>query len=359
MTIQTQKRYSKLSIARTAVFALVISAFPVLSVTRADASPIMGRSVTISNSVGDASGVSYALSTTSALPTTSVVKSVEIKFCTALTGGCVAPAGFSALLSTLASQPTGLGAASGWTVNAATQGSLRIVNASNSTASSGLVSIDWNNAHNPTATNTTFYGIITTYSDSGWSTAIDSGSVALSTATQIQVSLKVDESLSFCAGTSITGQDCSTIAGNLVNLGSGSITNTVTGTSVLAASTNANSGYSISITGNTLTSGLNTIPALASGSSSVKGSKQFGLNLASANTIPAVGAAKSGAGTAIVDPNYATNDNFRFVSGDTVASSVGPTNVNAFTVGYIANIDGITPAGAYTSNLTYTATSNF
>ncbi|PKL31909.1 hypothetical protein CVV43_00465 [Candidatus Saccharibacteria bacterium HGW-Saccharibacteria-1] len=352
-------RITKLKAAKIILFAAVVGAFPLLNITKADAAQLGSRSVTLSSSVGDATGVSYTLAT-SALPTATAVKSVEIKFCTSLTGACVMPAGFSALSSTLdASQPTGLGAASGWTVSAATQGSLRILNAANSTAPSGSVSIRWNGVHNPTASDTTFYGVITTYSDSGWVSPIDAGSVALSTATQIQVALKVDETLTFCTGTSITGQDCSTISGNQVNLGSGSVSATATGTSVIAASTNGNTGYSVSVSGNTLTSGGNTITALQSGGASAKGSKQFGFNLADANTTPAVGSAKSGAGTATAAVNYGINNTFRFKTDEVVASASGPTNGNTFTVGYIANIDGITPVGAYTSSLTYTATSNF
>jgi len=257
------------------------------------------------------------------------------------------------------SQPTGLGAASGWTVNTAAAGSLRLLDAGNVTDPSGAVSIAWNGVHNPTATNTTFYGIITTYSDSAWTTALDTGNVALSTSTQIQVGLSVYETLTFCTGTSITGQNCGSAAGSQVNLGIGSSGSTSTGTSIIAASTNGSTGYSVTVAGTTLTSGANTVTALGSGGTSTIGSSQFGFNLAGANTTPVVGAAESGTGTATASANYGTNNNFRFLTGDTVATAGGPTNANTFTVGYIANIAGITPAGVYTSNLTYTATANF
>jgi len=358
MVIKAYKLISKNKISYLVAAALVAGIFPLLSLTRVDASPIIDRSITLSSSVGDASGITYELKT-AALPTTTAVKSLEVKFCQSLTGACVKPAGFSNTSATLSSQPTGLGATSGWTVNTATDGSLRILNASNATISSGAVNITWGGVHNPTATNTTFYGVITTYSDSAWSSALDTGSVALSTTSQIQVALKVDEMLTFCTGTSITGQNCATASGSQVNLGSGSPSATTTGTSILAASTNGNSGYSIIVNGSTLTSGVNTITPLSTGGASSVGSKQFGFNLADANTTPTVGLTKTGTGTAIADTNYGTNNNFRFASGETVASASGPTNANTFTVGYIANIDGLTPAGVYVSNLTYTATSNF
>lgn len=354
-----QKNHSKRAILRAIVLAIAISVFPFVNMAQVNAAQITGRSVLLSTSVGDASGVTYTL-TTAALPTTgTAVKSVEVKFCDSLIGACIKPTGFSASSSTLASQPTGLGSASGWTVSAATAGSLRILNAANATMPSGAVAITWNSVHNPTATNTTFYGIITTYSDSAWTTVLDTGSVALSTATQIQVALTVNETLTFCTGTSITGQNCATASGSAVNLGAASTTATATGTSIIAASTNGSTGYSVTVAGATLTSGANTITALSSGGASSMGSKQFGFNLADANTTPVVGAAKSGSGTATAPANYGTNNTFRFTSGDTVASASGSTNANTFTVGYIANIDGATPAGVYTSNLTYTATANF
>lgn len=353
------KHRTKLTILRAVVLGIALSVLPFANIAQVNAAAITGRSVVLSNSAGAATGVSYALST-AALPTTGTpVKSVQIQFCTTVSGACTTPTGFTSASSTLASQPTGLGAASGWTVNAATAGSLRILNAANATNPSGAVAITWNGVTNPTATNTTFYGIITTYSDSAWTTPLDTGSVALSTAEQIQVALTVGETLTFCTGTSITGQNCATAAGSLVSLGNGSTTTTATGTSIMAASTNGNSGYSVTVNGATLTSGANTITALTGGAASSIGTKQFGFNLAGANTTPVVGAAVSGTGTGTAAANYAINNTFRLGTGETIASAAGPTNANTFTVGYIANIDGLTAAGAYTTTLTYIATANF
>lgn len=354
------KKPSMFMSTRSILMVAALAAFPILSVVSAGAAPIMDRSVTMSSSAGDASGVTYTLDT-SALPTTgTAVKSIELKICTSLSDGCSStPAGFSSAASTLASQPSGLGAPSGWTVNTATTGSLRISNSGNSTNPSGAVQVVWNGVHNPTANNTTFYGIITTYSDATWTTAIDTGSVALSTSSQVHVTLDVDESLTFCAGTSITGQNCATISGTTVDLGNGTDTSTATGESILAASTNGTTGYSIVVNGSTLTSGSDTIDALSSGDTSVIGTKQFGLNLAAANTVPPVGAVVSGTGTGAPTANYNINNTFRFANGDIIATASGPTNANAYTVGYIANIDGSTAAGVYTTTLTYTATANF
>lgn len=359
MRINT-RRYNKVALLRAIILGAVVGLLPVLNMTQANAAPILGRTLALSTSQADASGVTYTFSTSVALPTTAAVKSVEIQMCNALPpAGCVTPTNFSASGSSLASQPTGLGSATGWTVDASTAGSLRIVNDTNATTTSGVVSIVWNGVHNPQTANTTFYGLVTTYSAVNFTGALDTGVVLFSTSSVVQVALTVNETLTFCTGTSITAQDCGTATGSQVNLGVGSTSSTSTGTSILAASTNGTTGYTISVSGSTLTSGLNTITALASGGASSTNTKQFGFNLAAANTTPVVGASKTGSGTGAAETNYNINNTFRFATGEPVVSATGPTNANTFTVGYIANIDGLTPAGVYTSNLTYTATANF
>ena len=323
------------------------------------AASVTNKKVTVSNSAAGASGVTYTFAS-NALPTTgTAVKSVSIDICDAASGACTntgSSLGFSALSSAIASQPTGLGSASGWTVSAASQYSLRILNASNATTPSGAVQIVWNTVTNPTAANSTFYARVTTYSAAGWTGAIDTGVIAMSTSSLIQVALAVNETLTFCTGTSITGQNCGTITGTSVNLGTGSTTSTNSGTSVFAASTNGNSGYTVTVNGTSLSNGSHTMDTLG-GASSI-GTEQFGLNLV-ANTTPSVGAALSGAGTAAVGPTYATANTFPYSTGSTVASVAVPTNANTFTVSYIANIGGITPPGAYSTYLNYIATANF
>ena len=353
-----KKPQFQIALVRTFIVATVLALVPLANAIKVGATQISSRSVTISTSAGAATGVTYSLST-SALPTSgTAVKSLQVKFCASLPGCASAPAGFSSASSTLASQPSGLGA-SGWSVSNSDSASLRINNSSNSTNPSGSVSVIWSGVTNPAVDNTTFYAIISTYSNANWTGEIDTGSIALSTSTQVQISLTVDETLTFCAGTSITGQNCATVSGNFVNLGHGSTTSTATGSSLMAASTNGSTGYAISISGSTLTSGSDTITALSSGGGSAIGTKQFGINLAGSNTAPAVGQAVSGSGTGAPTINYSTDNNFRFVSGNTIASATGPTNANTFTIGYIANIDGMTPPGVYNTVLTYTATANF
>jgi hypothetical protein len=139
----------------------------------------------------------------------------------------------------------------------------------------------------------------------------------------------------------------------------------------LAASTNAGSGYSITVNGPTLTSGGNSIAAMTSSTAGVRGIGQFGLNL-KANTIttstPAIGTEVAPAangtnyrGQAITD--YNSIDNFKFVSGNAIADSAnggaGGTDAQIFTAAYIVNVSGSQPAGTYTTTLTYICTPTF
>lgn len=352
-----QKRTSiitNIKFIRALVLAVALATVPLLAASQTSAAQITNRKVTIGNST--ASG-STAYTFTFTVPTSSVLQSAAFVACTTASGSCTTPTGFSGA-SAVASQPTNLGDASGWTTTDSTTGELRLSKSGNAAAPTGSQTIVFSSVTNPSTANATFFFRMTTYANANWTGAVDTGVVAASTATQIQVSLDVDEALTFCTGTSITGTNCATATGSTVNLGIGSTTATASGTSILAGSTNGTSGYTITVSGATLTSGANTITALASGAASSIGTKQFGANLV-ANTAPAVGSVVSGSGTATAAANYNTANIFRFGTGETVASVTGATNANTFTVSYIANIDGLTPAGSYTTTLTYVATPNF
>lgn len=357
MQKRTQTLRTHAKIVQASILAIALAVLPLLGASQASAAQITGRKATLSTSAPSATGVQYAFTFT--VPSATAIQAIDFEACTTASGACTTPGGtFATTGSSLTGQPTGLGSASGWVVDNGTAGSLRVKHTTNVTAPSGSQAVSFSGVTNPTATNTTFFFRMTTYSASNFTGAIDAGNVAVSTATQVVVSLAVDETLTFCTGTSITGTNCGTVSGSTVNLGIGSTTSASTGTSVMAASTNGSSGYTVTVSGATLTSGANTITALASNAASSPGAKQFGLNLV-ANTTPSVGAAVSGTGTATAAANYNTADSFRFGSGESIASVGGASNANKFTVSYLANIDGVTPPGSYQTTLTYVATANF
>jgi hypothetical protein len=150
------------------------------------------------------------------------------------------------------------------------------------------------------------------------------------------------------------------MTGTTVDFGDFSPQATKTGTSVMQASTNAANGYNITVNGTTLASGVNTIPALAAQAASIVGTSQFGLNLRT-NATPAVGADPSNpsGGTGTYTASYGTSNQYRFVTGDAVATAALPTNATTYTSSYIVNIGGSQAAGVYTSTMTYICTANF
>ena len=231
---------------------------------------------------------------------------------------------------------------------------------------------------NPTAINTSFFVRISTYTSlDGSGSPIDTGTVTASTARAIELTGTMPESLIFCTGATIAVNgggvpDCSTATTGAVEFNQlFSPTDTATATSQMAASTNATNGYSITVDGTTLTSGSNTIPAMAATAAPVRGTSQFGMNL-KANTTGvstvAVGTevAPASNGTDLrgqASTDYRTVDQFKFVTGNSVAASdfntPGPTNAQIFTVSYIVNVAGSQIAGSYTTTLTYICTPTF
>src|SRR5206468_5130461 len=108
---------------------------PLLLSSTASAAQITGRKLTIGSGVPSAV-TTYAFDFT--VPTTgTIIKSLSADACTAAVGTCTTPSGFSVSGVTLTGQPTGLGDASGWTVNTATAGSLRLADSSDASTPSG------------------------------------------------------------------------------------------------------------------------------------------------------------------------------------------------------------------------------
>lgn len=194
---------------------------------------------------------------------------------------------------------------------------------------------------NPATAGTYAITINGTMADSG------STSVVITGNDQVAVSGTVGQTISFSMATTT------------LSLGTLSTSAVQSNSHNFIFSTNGTSGMTVTVSGATLTSGGNTIAACATGCTSTTGTAQFGVNLV-ANTTPAVGAACSGTtpiGAAAT--NYSTANTFRFVTGETVASSTGAINNTTCVVSYIANIAGTTPAGTYSTTLTYVATANF
>ena len=151
------------------------------------------------------------------------------------------------------------------------------------------------------------------------------------------------------------------ISSPTVSLGTLSTGSAGTGTHTAQIATNAGGGFILTYNGATLTSGSNTIPAYGSQVSSVNGTAGFGINMVS-NTTPSVGAAVTqNSGTCNALPaDYGTTNKFSYVAGTTTSltNQTQPADCT-YTVSYVANISSTTPAGAYSTPITYIASGTF
>lgn len=327
-----------------------MSVLVVLMPVAVEAAGLAPRSIQVGSS-GQGVTTSYTVNATTA--TSDNIGSVKFEFCDSASGACVLPTGVVTTSATLGAQSP-----NGFTMVNTTNGAPYITRAAANINSGVAMSFTLNSITNPTTANLSYFVRITTYTGSDGSTGpVDNGTVALSTAQPVQLTGVTPEILVFCVGTSITS-DCTTVAGSSIDFGDFSPTATRSGTSVMQAQTNAANGYTITVNGTTLSSGINTIPALATQTASVVGTGQFGLNLR-ANATPAVGADPTGAGSGTFTGNFGTANQYRFNSGDAVASAAAPTNANTFTSSYIVNIGGAQAAGVYTATMTYICTASF
>jgi hypothetical protein len=124
----------------------------------------------------------------------------------------------------------------------------------------------------------------------------------------------------------------------------------------LVVSTNAPSGYSVTIRGQTLTSqqnASNTITAIGgTAASSTIATEQFGLRATVAG----------GTGGAVSAP-YSSATSYGYAATATttsiLATGSGATNPSTYSLRYVANVSALTEAGTYAANLVYVSTANF
>ncbi len=326
------------------------------------AASITNRSLTLGNSAATAS-TTYLFSFRPG--TTGNVGAIKFEICTSPLAAvaCTGPAGTNAAGASSLTLGGEIAGTTGFVIGsgtppAPTADTVWITDPSPESLTVNVAStVRFSSIVNPNTTNQQFYARITTYTNSNGTGQVDFGAVAVSTAQQLTVSGTMPESLVFCVGTTWT-TNCGDISGSTIDLGTFSPGATSFGTSVMAASTNAGFGYSITVNGTTLTSGANTITALASQTTSQTGLSQFGLNLRN-NATPNVGTDVSGTGSGTHHANYGIIDQFRFVTGDIVATASGPTDQNLFTASYIVNVPGSQAAGLYTATMTYICTATF
>ena len=329
------------------VFAFVLS--------RASAADLQPRTVIISSPLaGAVTNHEFRFTTV----TSASVGSVVLEYCANLpfyNTPCTPPTGLIVNASSIATQ-SGI---SGLSISAGDSSTNRLVlTRANSIINSTPVVLRLGNITNQTtASQSVFVRISTHTSNNGSGTPIDFGAVVYTTAVGIGVGGYVPPYLTFCAGVTVA-DTCTSTNGSLMDMGELSDSRASTATSQFAVATNDPTGYNAYVSGGTMTSGNEIIPALSVGSASIVGQSQFGINLRS-NSSPSVGANISGIGTGTAANGYDQANIFRYNDGERIAFSPLPTNFNRFTVSYLVNVSEDQRPGVYASSYTFTAVASF
>lgn len=285
------------------------------------------------------------------------IGSIRIQYCgnSPIVGEtCDPPVGFDASNTTILSQ-TG---ETGFSLHSSSDDNNVLLSRTPSTPTAANLRYELGNITNPDALGTFFARILTYPTDDGSGPHSQAGGIALSTSVDLNIEAEVPPYLTFCAGVTIAGFDCSSVDAFFINLGEFSETSTTSATSQFMVATNAESGYATRINGTTLTSGNNVIPASTSPTVSQIGTSQFGINLRN-NGTPNVGANPSGPGTASPAPNYNTANQFMFADNTILASSGSPSDFRKFTISYITNINDDQSPGIYSTTMSFITLANF
>jgi hypothetical protein len=100
---------------------------------------------------------------------------------------------------------------------------------------------------------------------------------------------------------------------------------------------------------------------MSSAALSQAGIEQFGINVV-ANTLPlslGVNPDNGQFGFGQAASNYNTSNNYRYVSGDTIAVGPKSSGQTTYTISYIINVNALTPGGIYTGGQTLLCTGTY
>lgn len=289
--------------------------------------------------------------------TVTPVGSISFEFCSnspVPNSPCTIPAGFDVSSATLTAQSGDVG----FSIHPATTAN-RVVLTRAATNPAGVASVyQFSNVTNPTATGSYYVRLQTYGSLDGTGADIENGGVVFSIDNRLSVSAEVPPYIRFCAAVTITSLDCSTATSFFIDFGELRTNQINKASSQFLVASNATSGFSVTVSGTTLVSGNNVIPALAAPTSPAAGVSQFGMNLKN-NTNPAIGGEVVGPGTSVANAGYDIPNQYKFQNGDTLVTVNHSDSDRKYTVSYIANISGSQPAGIYATTLTYICLANF
>jgi hypothetical protein len=354
-----------------AIFIALAVLLPVLeqSVSAATYTQLTTRSIQLSDSSVSATGVSYNVNfTTSAAYT---VNTVVIEICNLATGpfiaaACTTPDATFNWNKSTATIGTQVGI-TGLSIDATDSTANKLVLTRTAGVINGSIAatIPINGVTNP-ATLGTYYARIYTLNNATGNTAgtlQDAGGVALSTANNINLTTKVQESLIFCVYT--TGSNCAGASGSSLALGdaNGILTpasTTYTNTTVkFDIATNSSAATTITLKGDTLKSGSNSIaPSGVSCTVDTSPTEFFGLRVSTPGAgVTVQSPYNCSSGSHGLDTNGANGSTSPY--GDPIATLSGPTNEVQSILEYAGKSSTTTKSGIYSSSQAFIATSSY
>lgn len=149
-----------------------------------------------------------------------------------------------------------------------------------------------------------------------------------------------------------------------VSLGALSSATTKTGTATFKVLNYTSYGYIVQTLGNPPDNGSHTLTNMSSPAASATGTEQFGINL-KANTSPTtfgtdpVQVPGSTFSYGVAASGYNTANQYKYVSGNTIASAPKASGETDYTISYIANISINTPGGSYSGSQTLVCTGTY
>lgn len=347
-----QRIAASLVLTGVIVTALLLLAVPS---TFAQLASLLNRSVHLSDGTRMSTGVTYEHSFF--ISSSDPVGSIEFEFCVNdpfIGTPCTAPFGFDASSTPLLNQSGEVG----FTVHANSTANRIVLTRPPVAVVPQQSTYTFGNITNPQFRGTYYVRLATFAATDGTGPRIDIGGLAFAIEEGFIVTTEVPPFLEFCSAVIIINQDCQQASGDFINLGTLGPGVTRSGTSQFVAATNAQFGYTVTLLGSTMTSGINTVAAMNSRGASATGVNQFGINLRD-NASPNIGLEPAGPGTAGPLGDYAVANEFVFRPGDSVVSNPNTNNYRTFTVSYIVNVIADQPPGVYTTTVSFLALASF
>ena len=340
---------------RLLTMALLLTAVPVAFMPHSASSmSLYTKTVVVGTSVPSAV-TNHAYSYNA--PSSASIGSIEYEYCTnsPFPGtACTVPAGLDVTSANIASQ-SGI---TGFSVHGNTTPNRLVITRVASVVGPAFVQHNFTNITNPSLVSASIYVRISTFaSTDGTGARTDEGGLVFSTSGGIGALGFVPPYMTFCVGITVA-LNCSSANGFFIDIGQLATNQTKTANTQFAVATNDPEGYNIYTLGTTMTSGTNIINPLSSPQPSSAGASQFGINLTD-NSSPDIGQSIVGSGSGVPAFGYGSPNQFRYVNGGLIASTIDSTDFNRYTVSYIVNINDSQPAGRYNTTITYLAVASF